>query len=72
MAANMGKPCPPDPVWYREHHAMEVTCLGCGHTASKLVREWAAGRRRDLKLYEVQALMRCTRCGAKKVQVSVI
>ena len=31
-AANMGRPCPPDPLWYRLDCILHLTCRDCGHT----------------------------------------
>ena len=72
MAANMGKPCPADPIWHREHHFMTVRC-GCGHGATMTVGQWADLHRlpRDLTLWRVIKRMKCSKCGARNPSVEV-
>lgn len=73
MAANMGRPCPADPIWYREDHRMTVKCA-CNHRATRTVGEWAAlyNLSRDLTLWRVIKRMRCSKCGARDPAVEVV
>lgn len=72
-AANMGKPCPTDPVWYRLDCTLAVRCEGCGHRAARPLREWVTEHRisQDESLWRVIARMRCTACHKREPAAEV-
>ena len=74
MAANMGKPCPVDPISYRWECKLLLRCTGCGHTNSAKLSGWA--RRFSVghktQIYVLAGRMVCGRCGARQPEYSVI
>jgi hypothetical protein len=74
-AANMGQPCPADPIWYREYWILTVRCRaeGCSQHATKPVWEWAAlhGVDSRIRLGRLIERMRCIRCGRKNSAAEV-
>jgi hypothetical protein len=73
MAANMGKPCPVDPLWYRRDCLLRITC-GCSRQLKERVGDFEARHRlrADLKFYEVIRRLRCSRYGGPPKMADVV
>jgi DNA-directed RNA polymerase subunit RPC12/RpoP len=72
-AANMGQPCPADPLWYRLDHTLHIRCRNCRHKAGEKVEDFALRHSLDtrLKFHEIEARLRCTGCGKKWAEIDV-
>lgn len=72
-AANMGRPCPPDPLWYRLDCTLHVRCRACGHARAEKVESFAMRHRLDsrLRFYELERRLKCDRCKRKDAAISV-
>jgi hypothetical protein len=70
MAANMGRPCPADPLSYRWRLPLRITCQ-CGHAATVQVGEMARahGMAPETRLWELVEHLTCSRCGRREAQV---
>lgn len=73
MSANMHRPKPVDPIWYRRHATIHVHCP-CGHHAKMIVGDVARRYRvpDSVLLYELLKRLRCSRCGARDPENAVV
>jgi hypothetical protein len=67
-----GSPQPVDPIWYRQHEWLHLSCR-CGHRAALHIGALAlqhelAG---SVRLYQIIDRMRCQRCGARPAGIEV-
>ncbi|AWV20139.1 hypothetical protein RADP37_05448 (plasmid) [Roseomonas mucosa] len=69
----MGRPRPTDPLWYRLHYTLHLTCRGCGHTHKEKVEEFAIRHRLNsrMQFFEVEGRLRCRRCKQRNVAMDV-
>ena len=66
MAANYNRPKPIDPMWDRTNCYISIHC-GCGRHRTDRVGAFAAEADVSfkLRLYELIARLRCSRCGRR-------